>query len=312
MRVFLGFDGGGTKTECVLLDEAGRVAARSKSGPSNPTRIGFDNAAKAVEDAAVMALEEARAQRTDVAAICAGLAGTGRPENSARMKELLSSLFPAALVQVLTDLELPLAMMPDGPAIVLVAGTGSAAIGRDAQGKVLRTGGFGRDVSDEGSAYDVGLRAIHGAAQEESVGSVDTLLGRQILLQLGCRTWDEVQQRINADRDAIYPRVFPVVAAAADAGDLAACSLLDDAAERLSALFQSLAAQLGLAASDFALAKTGGMMGRSAYLDNVLANSLAKAAPRARIVSLPLAPAEAAARIALQAAAAKLGSSAQP
>lgn len=308
MRLFLGFDGGGTKTECVLLDKTARVAARSKSGPSNPTRIGFENAAKAIEEAAALALDEARAQRADVAAICAGLAGTGRPENSARMKELLSASFPAALVQVLTDLELPLAMMPGGPAIVLVAGTGSAAIGRDARGNVLRAGGLGRDVSDEGSAYDIGLHAIQAVLRDE-VGA-DSSLARQILLQLGCSAWEEVQQRAAADRDAVYPRVFPVVAAAADAGDPAACSLLTAAAEKLAALVHALAAQLGLAGSDFALAKTGGMMGRSAYLDNVLAKSLDKAAPRATIVSLPMAPAEAAARIAFQLAEGKLRNSA--
>jgi N-acetylglucosamine kinase-like BadF-type ATPase len=300
MRVFLGMDGGGTKTECVLLAEDGHTAGTGRAGASNPTRVGFENAAKAVEDAAAVALREAGAERSDVAALCAGLAGTGRPENRERMKALLSAAFPGALVQVMTDLELPLSALPEGPAIVLVAGTGSAAIGRDANGNVLRAGGLGRDVSDEGSAYDVGVAAIQGAVREQSRGGVDSPLGRQILRQLGCHNWEEVLERIAADRDAVYPRVFPVVAVAADAGDPSARKLLDAAAEKLTELVRKLAAQLGLSGLPFDLAKTGGMLGRSSCFDEALAKSLGDAAPQARIVPLPFSPPEAAARIAFR------------
>jgi len=48
MRYVLGFDGGGTKTECALMDELGRVRATGRSGPSNPMRVGFGGALAAV------------------------------------------------------------------------------------------------------------------------------------------------------------------------------------------------------------------------------------------------------------------------
>ena len=305
MRIFLGFDGGGTKTECVAIDEEARVVGTGKAGASNPTRIGFESAGKAVEATADMALGEAGAPRSDVVSICAGLAGTGQPENRQRMETLLSAAFPGAAIQILMDLELPLAAMNEGPAIVLVAGTGSAAIGRDAEGNVARVGGFGRDVSDEGSAYDVGRSAVEAATREHANTGRDSPLGRQILRQLGCRDWSEVQQRIAADRDAVYPRVFPVVAAAADAGDESARTLLTDAADKLAALAGRLSQQLGLGGAPFDLAKTGGMIGRSAHFDQVLAASLEKAAPGARAATLLFPPAEAAARLALHSASRK-------
>ena len=40
----MGFDGGGSKTDCVLMDEAREVLARTRSGPSNPTRVGLETA----------------------------------------------------------------------------------------------------------------------------------------------------------------------------------------------------------------------------------------------------------------------------
>jgi len=302
MRAFLGFDGGGTKTECVMLDEHARVVGTSKSGPSNPTRIGFASAAKAVEQAADLALTQAGARRDQVVAICAGLAGTGKDENRDHMKVLLSAAFPGAVIEVLTDLELPLAAIDPGPAMVLVAGTGSAAIGRDAQGNIARAGGFGRDVSDEGSAYDVGRSAVELAAQQQSAAGKDSRLGLHILSQLGCRHWAEVREKIAADRDAVYPRIFPVVAAAADGGDESARALLANAAQKLAALVRDLSGQLRLAGAPFALVKTGGMIGRSTCLDQLLEASLAAVVPDARAVSLRVPPAETAARLAFQSA----------
>lgn len=300
MRVFLGFDGGGTKTECVALDDRARVVGRSKAGASNPTRIGFESAAKAVEDAAALALAQTGSRRDEVVSICAGLAGTGKPENRQRMNALLSSAFPNAAVQVLMDLELPLAAIERGPAIVLVAGTGSAAIARDARGNVLRAGGFGRDISDEGSAYDVGHSAVEDAMKQQSLTGKDSSLGSQILRELDCRNWTEVLEKIAGNPDAVYPRIFPAIAAAADSGDESARFLLSDAAEKLAALVRTLSEQLGLAATDFALAKAGGMIGRSAHFDRELAEHLKSALPRAHEVNVSEPAAETAARLALR------------
>ena len=305
MRVFLGFDGGGTKTECVALDERARVVGRSKAGASNPTRISFESAAKAVEDAADLALKQTGSRRDEVVSLCAGLAGTGKPENRERMNSLLSSAFPGAAVQILMDLELPLAAIKNGPAIVLIAGTGSAAIGRDSSGRVLRAGGFGRDVSDEGSAYDVGRSAIEDAMKQQSLIGKDSPLGSQILRELDCRNWTEVLERIAENRDAVYPRIFPVIAAAADSGDESARLLLSDAAQKLAALVRTLSEQLGLAAKDFALARAGGMIGRSAHFDRELAEHLKSALPHTHEVKISEPAAETAAGLALRNAAGK-------
>jgi N-acetylglucosamine kinase-like BadF-type ATPase len=299
MRCFLGFDGGGTKTECLLMDESGKILARSRSGPSNPFRIGVAAAAQALQQAADHALREAGALPADVQAVCAGLAGTARPENSQKMRAALLTAFPQAAVRVLTDLELALATMVPGPAIVLVAGTGSAVIGRDASGNIARVGGYGPAGSDEGSAYDVGRAAIAVSAREREARGEETALGRQILRQLGCANWEDVFERARANADAVFPRVFPVVAAAADAGDTMAQGLLFEAARKLSLLVSTLVQKLGLEASPFALGKTGGMIGRSSFFDATLDRQLLLSAPSANLTQLPLPPAEAAAHLAL-------------
>src|SRR5260221_3330390 len=76
MRYILGFDGGGTKTECVLMNSADQVLARTYAGPSNPSRIGVESAVRAIEESADLALRDARLERAAITAVGAGVAGT--------------------------------------------------------------------------------------------------------------------------------------------------------------------------------------------------------------------------------------------
>jgi N-acetylglucosamine kinase-like BadF-type ATPase len=234
----------------------------------------------------------------EIAGMCVGLAGTGRPENHARMQQLLAEKFPGLPIELCTDLDLPLAAMPEGPAMVLVVGTGSAAVGRDQAGRQLREGGYGPAGSDEGSAFDIGRAAVTAARKASSVE--ESALSRQILRHLGCSNWQEVDAKSAANADEVFPRVFPVVAASADAGNSLAQLLLDSAAIKLAQTTSHLAESLGMAQQTFPLAKTGGTIGRSQFFDLALDRALRTVLPHAVIQPLLSDPAETAARIALR------------
>jgi glucosamine kinase len=316
MRWVLGFDGGGTKTDCVLAAESGAVRARGTAGPSNPFRVGFGAAFGALREAAEKALAgtpmltpigvpglvqgETQAGAADVAAVCAGLAGVGQPADAEKMRALLAAEFPRALVRICTDLELVLSAGPPGPAMVLVAGTGSAAIGRSANGEVTRIGGHGPMISDEGSAYDVGRRAVVGAQREFDRSGKDSELGKRILREMGSPQWADLRKRIQAAPDEVFPRLFSVVAALADSGDQASQGILRNAAYQLSSMATTLAERLHLADDPFPLVKTGGMIGRCKYFDAQLHERLRVTLPQAEPCSLEIAPAEAAARLAAE------------
>src|SRR5579863_2017574 len=214
MRCILGFDGGGTKTECVAMDFSGNILARGRGPASNPTRIGFEPAAAGVKQAADNTLATLP-QSCEIAYLCAGLAGTAKPENRERMLRLLEQKFPGVPIDLRTDLDLPLFTMPNGPAIVLVVGTGSAAIGRDAAGEQLREGGYGPSGSDQGSAFDIGRSAVIAVRQQQDSDAASEL-SRQILRHLGCPNWHDAAARVATTPDDVYPRVFPVIAASAD------------------------------------------------------------------------------------------------
>jgi N-acetylglucosamine kinase-like BadF-type ATPase len=298
MDYVLGLDGGGTKTECVLMGPAGKILARGISGPSNPYRVGVESATREIERAADFCLQEARVGRNEVAAIGAGLAGTGNPELKEGMRASLAGAFPGAAVSIFTDLEMALAAAGEGPVIVLVAGTGSAAIGRNAQGQVWRTGGQGPRLGDDGSAFDIGSRAVARAMKERERQGTESVLGRKILEQLGYVSWQELQERATLQPDGVFPFVFPVVAAAADAGDAAARQILSQAAVELSSLVNAVAEHSGQVREHIMIVKTGGTVGRCAFFDAQVDAALKRVLPEAQIGGLRMSPAEAAARAA--------------
>jgi glucosamine kinase len=292
MRGVLGFDGGGTKTECVLIDEGRNVLARAQSGASNPGRIGFERASEAIRQVAELAIGEAGVERGAIVALCAGIAGTGDPKAAELMRRELVKMFPGVKVKICTDLEIALFAVGQVPAIVLIAGTGSAAVGRGATGGMRRAGGLGPQVGDEGSAADIGRKALMAAKLHRDHTGGESALGKELLRQLEVVNKSEQQE--------IFPRLFPVLANAADTGDQVARRLLREAAGELAALVKALVEELKLTEVPFGLAKTGGMIGRSSFFDAELDACLRESAPNATIGVLPISPAHAAALIALE------------
>jgi N-acetylglucosamine kinase-like BadF-type ATPase len=303
MQFVLGFDGGGTKTDCVLMDAAGKILARAQAGPSNPLRVGFGAAIGAVRDAARQAVAAAGnilAQGSTASAICAGLAGAGPTDSAEKLRVLLVAEFPQSKIQICTDLDLALAAAGDGPAIVLLAGTGSFAVGRNSTGETARAGGYGSQIGDEGSAYDIGRRAVLAAMHENDRIGSDSALGQRLLRELGCANWSDVKVRAQAASDEVFPRLFSVVASLAEINDAAAQGILRAAAFDLALLVENLASRLNLRGTQFYLAKTGGMMGRSKFFEAQLDGRLRGTFPGAELGQLRMSPVEAAACLALR------------
>jgi len=282
------------------MNSADQVLARTYAGASNPSRIGVESAARAVEQSAQLALGALGLPRSVITAVGAGLAGTAKPDMKERMRGALQKCFPGAAVTILTDFEAALAAAGEGPAIVLIVGTGSAAFGRNVEGETTRAGGYGPSSSDHGSAYDIGKRAIAAAIQERRSGS-DSILGRQILLRLCCTEWPVVQHRAQTMPDEIFPPIFPVIAAAADSGDATAQEILVHAAQEVSSLVADVADRLHLREKEFLVAKIGGTIGRSRFFDAQIDAALKHIVPRAQIGRLRISPAEAAALAAKEA-----------
>jgi glucosamine kinase len=299
MAYALGFDGGGTKTDCVVLNAQGEVVGEGRGGPSNPLRNGFEAAYRSLNDAAKEALARATVRPESVTSICLGVAGGSSRTVVRKMLIHLARQFPKAVAQVTTDLEVALeTAVGAGPGVVVVAGTGSAAYGRNASGETARSGGYGPWIGDEASAFDIGRRAVAAVARTRDMAAPVTLLTDLIPAALECPDWEDLMQRITKDPHNVFPKLFPVVVEAADCDDSAAKEILFTAAIGLSSLAMIVIRRLGLSESKFSLIKCGGVFGRSQMLDSLLDSVLASGARRADISRLLVSPAVGAARIA--------------
>src|SRR5450755_3562598 len=183
MAYYLGIDGGGTKTRCVLADETA-VLAKSMTGGSNIVRLGEQQARQALHTAIRQACTTARISPHQVRAICIGAAGAARPEIAAKIVSILQELIPEIppeKIDVVGDTVIALeAAFGTGPGVIAVAGTGSIVYGRDANGHTARAGGWGFAVSDEGSGHWIGRRAISSVLSARDQG-LETALTSLIL-----------------------------------------------------------------------------------------------------------------------------------
>jgi glucosamine kinase len=244
MRCVLGFDGGGTKTDCVLMDETQSIRARARCGPCNPVLVGEQAAANALLASGEEACAAAGALPEEVLFISGGVAGMGAGRGFPQVVEKLQTKFVNAHVSLLSDLAMALAATRETPSVVVIAGTGSSVYGRDANGATAREGGLGAILGDPGSAYDIGRKAMVEELRHE-LDANSSALRNQILQHFAC-SWPELQEKLRANPVNVLPRIFPLVVEAANGGEATAQELLRSSAVELAALGERVVAKLKL------------------------------------------------------------------
>lgn len=287
--LILGVDGGGSKTRALLADRAGRVLGAGSAPSSNYQAVGFAAATAAILAAAQQAAQQAGyAGMPRVAAACLGLAGVDRPADAARFDAWVREQGLAARWAIVNDAELVLAGgTPAGWGVALICGTGSIAYGRAPDGRVARAGGWGYLLGDEGSGYDLALRALRLATQ-----TADGRADAQALLQAILATWQlgDASELIGyvyhpeMTRAAIAG-LARVVLELAEAGDAHAAALVRSAAEELARLVEAVMRRLDLHAPPLALG--GGLLTASPRLRAALDAAIGVPLGPQQIVSDP-------------------------
>ncbi len=245
-KLFLGVDGGQSRTTAMIGDGHGRVLGMGLAGPCNHASAGQGRAKleNAVRDSAREACTAAGLDFSNAhfSAACLGFSG-GPDDKEAIVRALLS----ADRVKVTDDAWIALIGATGGePGLIVIAGTGSIALGRNAAGRKARAGGWGYVFGDEGSAFDITRKAMRASLRyEEGWGPATSLRGR-LLDACGATTANDLLHRLYTpefSRPAIA-RLARLVDEAADAGDSVAASILVKAAGALTALTDAVRKQL--------------------------------------------------------------------
>ena len=293
----LGIDAGGTRTVCQVADATGRVLAEARGPGANLQSAGELEVEKVLHQ--VIDQAQAAADAGPPSALCLGMAGVDRPNDAAIVRSILARIGQRAHVLIVNDALIALeAGAPASPGIVVIAGTGSIAYGRDEQGHAARAGGWGYVLGDEGSGYWLGRQALRAVVRaSDGRGPQTGLTGRILAHYRVSRPRDLVEQiYVGGTRpSAIAALAREVEAAAADGDDLAA-HILDVGARELADAATSVARRLDLRACPVVLAG-GTLLGGSRLRKGVTAR-LTETLPAASVRSLDVEPALGAVRLA--------------
>ncbi|HWA25260.1 MAG TPA: BadF/BadG/BcrA/BcrD ATPase family protein [Lacunisphaera sp.] len=154
----IGVDGGGTKTELILVDAAGAIVARHAVAGCNPSQVGPEKAREILLAGLkeLLALSPLASRPSPVTATHLYMAGA-----TAFWQELAATLDGFGRVVAAAD-SLPVLELATGgaPGLVLHAGTGSFVAARAPDGSVHYAGGLGWKLGDAGSGFDLGRRGI--------------------------------------------------------------------------------------------------------------------------------------------------------
>lgn len=234
--LYLGVDGGQSATKALIGDSTGRILGRGRAGPCNHVGAAEGRAKLigAVRGAVGEALEEAgeRWARTRFRAACFGMSG-----GPADKREILAELIAAERLDCLTDADTALLGGTAGrPGAVVIAGTGSIALARDAQGRTARAGGWGYVFGDEGGAFDIVRRALRAALRQEEGWGPETELGARLLDACRASDANDLMHRFYTEE---YPRsrvaaLAPLVDETARDGDRVAREILRQAGRALA------------------------------------------------------------------------------
>jgi len=281
VAIYLGIDGGGTKTTCVVADETS-VLASATTGGSNITRHGDARVREALHAGVRAACAAAKVDPSRIESACVGLSGAGRAEVRDAVATMLEEVVRGR-VQVVSDLETTLqAAFGEGPGVITIAGTGSIAYGRDSRGQTARAGGWGLAISDEGSGQWVGRTAVSAVLGAKDAGEEPPLL-ETILKLWKLTSLDELLRRANASPPPDFSSLFPAVRAAADAGDPLARHRLQQAGSELAALAGNVIRRLFGGTGSVPVAMEGSVFRQSELVRQVFYNKLNAEFPHATV-----------------------------
>ena len=297
-----GIDGGASKTVAIIADTDGKILGKAKAGPSNYHNIGVQAATLAIQTALKRARHNAGTSERPAIAVVA-LAGIDSKSDMITASRFVKSSRIAQTSIVIHDSVAALYAATKGrPGIVVNAGTGSFAAGINRKGAYARAGGWGYIVSDEGSAYDIGLKAIKMAFRSfdgrEKNTEVVTILKRRFRI----KEIDDLVPHLYTTGLSVeqIAGLAPLVIKSARK-DMISRSIIREAGTALGELVCTVATRLHMTKDKFPVAAIGGNFRSGDYLLRTLKFKINQVCPYARVIQTNVEPAVGSLSLALEA-----------
>jgi N-acetylglucosamine kinase-like BadF-type ATPase len=237
MKYFIGIDGGGTKTDCIITDENNNQLFAIIGGPLNLLTISPNESSRTILQLINSCLTELQITLAQLDCIGIGAAGAGRIADSEKLELNLKALLPSTIkLKVSSDAEAALEGAFNGnPGCILISGTGSIIYGKDYKGIIHRCGGFGKILGDEGSGHMLGKKGLISVAKEFDGRGKKTLITHLLRDKYHIQS---VQDLINVvyNKNLDISAIAPLVLASAGNNDQVALKIIDEETDELLSL----------------------------------------------------------------------------
>lgn len=205
MAYVIGIDGGGTKTQGILCDNAGTVLGRYTGGPSNHQFISGDKVKSNVGTVVEKVLEQAGLKAEDISYIFLGLAGNDSADDCRFLTDLLKPVMRGIPYCIENDLWAAMASVPDvNWGVIAVCGTGYNMAVLDREGKRHTLRALEYEQGNISATRQLITDALHFAFQSEEHTGTKTELQRIIPSCLGVKDMEEVLSVMREDPERIY------------------------------------------------------------------------------------------------------------
>ncbi len=289
MRVFAGIDGGGTRTRLALVREDGVLVGFAEGGCCSFAELGVPGARRALNNLWKAGWRSAHSSPRPVNGVFIGTGSvlSTQDEHTKRGIALSLRMGRPGNVRAGNDALNALAGALNGePGILLISGTGSACMGRNAAGKTWRAGGWGHLLDDVGSAYAFGTAAMIAATRHADGRGPRTTLTSLVCEKFQLRDLREIYRKVHYGDGvsrAEIATLAPDVVAAAKAGDAVAKRILQEGAAGLVEMVVTVARQLRLRRPRLAL--RGGLITDAAFFRKMFLAQLHQSLPGVELAS---------------------------
>jgi len=244
----LGIDGGGTKTDFILVDETGQLLGQRRAPGSSPSLSTADTIVQLIEENIHGLIQDTGANLA-ISHCCLCMAGS-RIFWQNFAQTLAQRLPQLGQIHAFDDSIPILELATDGgPGLALHSGTGSFIAARGPDGAAHYAGGLGWRIGDPGSAQDLGRRAAERALLEAQGWAAPSPLGRAVCAAIQANDIDALLRELYAEDGshnsaAALAQLSPLVTTHATQGDAAAMAILRDSVSALAQVAKAVSTRL--------------------------------------------------------------------
>jgi len=300
LQLYLGFDGGATKTNVVALNSKKEFVGEEAGKPSNFQVIGTKQASINIFELTEVLLEKIGSDFSRIKSMYLALAGAGRKDDARKMLggfvDLLDSKkYVIPKIQVESDGTASLEGAFGGkPGMILISGTGSILFARDDKNEIHQIGGWGRFIGDEGSGYALGKSCLAAVAKASDGRGKFTMMARLLFEKMKIENPESLIKEVYQNNFDIATAASVVIESAEKDDEIA----LDIISKNIDELIQHVSAMLKKLTMPLPLAIVGSVISSDNIFSRGFRKRMRDEFPQIEIREPEFSPAMGAARLA--------------